>query len=500
MNIKKIKALALLVSLGLILGTLNRFENGKTEHTAYAESLGSVVVNEVAWAGSLENSNDEWIELYNTTGSAIDLSGWLIEDDYTDSYTITAGSIPAHGYFLIEDTETSVPTVTADAVIGLSLANSGDTLILKNSSLTTIDTVNASGGVWYAGSNTTKATMERIDPLTTTDIASNFATATIDKGTPKAKNSTYAGGSTSSTKVEFNLSDETPIKGTLVTATVVVSNVADLFAYGFDINYDATVLEYTQATESAFLSGGASGSTAFNVALLNGQQGTLVVGNAKLGSLNGATGSGDLFELEFEVIGESGTQSGLVFGGNSFLASSSADISADLTNGTITVGTNTISSISGLAIEAGTDLFSLKLNWTAPTTGADSYIVERKKQDGSYIQIATSTTPSFIDSDSVSAGGKIIPQVTYYYRVKAVKNGIQSAYAEINGKELRGIIGDNDRSNRVDGRDIEKLAKKFGLSLSDGGFDAVVDTNYDGIIDGRDLIEIGANFGLTYTS
>lgn len=495
MNIKKIKALALLVSFGLVAGTLNGLESVKVAH---AENLGSVVINEVAWAGSLENSNDEWIELYNTTGSAIDLSGWLVEDDYADTYVITAGTIPAHGYFLIEDTETSVPTVTADAIIGLSLANSGDTLILKNSSLTTIDTINASGGAWYAGNNTTKETMERIDPLTTTDVASNFATSTINKGTPKAKNSTYAGGSTSSTKVEFNLSDETPIKGDTVTATVVVSNVADLFAYGFDLNYDATVLEYTDAIESAFLSGGASGSTAFNVALLNGQPGALIIGNAKLGNLNGISGSGDLFSVEFNVIGESGTESGLIFGGNSFLASSSGDIMADLMNGEIAVGTNTISSISGLVLAAGTDTYSLKLNWTAPTTGADSYIIERKKQDGSYVQIATSTTPSFIDSDSVAGGGKIIPQVTYFYRVKAVKNGIQSAYSEISGQESRGIIGDNDRSNRVDGRDIEKLAKKFGLSISDGGFDAITDTNYDGIIDGRDLIEIGANFGLTY--
>ena len=29
-------------------------------------------------------------------------------------------------------------------------------------------------------------------------------------------------------------------------------------------------------------------------------------------------------------------------------------------------------------------------------------------------------------------------------------------------------------------------------------FDAVKDTNFDGIIDGSDLIDIGASFGMTY--
>ena len=69
---------------------------------AHAASPGSVVINEIAWMGSLDSTSDEWIELYNTTSSDIDLTGWTIDDDGSSTYSITSGVLPANGYFLIE--------------------------------------------------------------------------------------------------------------------------------------------------------------------------------------------------------------------------------------------------------------------------------------------------------------------------------------------------------------------------------------------------------------
>jgi hypothetical protein len=43
---------------------------------AQSPGPGAVVINEVAWGGTAANAAHEWIELYNTTGSAIDLTGW----------------------------------------------------------------------------------------------------------------------------------------------------------------------------------------------------------------------------------------------------------------------------------------------------------------------------------------------------------------------------------------------------------------------------------------
>ena len=69
--------------------------------TVFAATPGDVVINEIAWAGSTDSANDEWIELYNTSNQTVDLAGWVIEDDGVPSYQLT-GIISAHGYFLIE--------------------------------------------------------------------------------------------------------------------------------------------------------------------------------------------------------------------------------------------------------------------------------------------------------------------------------------------------------------------------------------------------------------
>lgn len=474
---------------------------------AAGEGAGSVVINEVAWAGSLDNSNDEWIELYNPTSQSVDLSGWYVEDDYTDKYTIVSGAISSHGYFLIEDNENAVASVTADAVIGLSLANSGDSLILKNASGSVIDSVNVSGGAWYAGSNTTKATMERIDPTVMADSASNFESAVSSNGatgslggailgTPKSQNSVYKGG-ISATKVEFDLSNETPLQGEAITATVIINGASDLFSYGFDVLYDPAKLEYISTKEEKFLSGNGAASTAFDSSLENGQAGKLIVGAARTVSpASGVSGSGNLFAITFKVKGVKDDSLSLVFGGGSFITNSSGDALANFMNASFFVGSNQIDAISNLAIVAGTSNYSLKLSWTAPSSGADDYLIFRKGPDGKFTQIGSTKEVYFVDSDSLSSGGKIIPMIIYEYQVKAVKNGIQSSALSISGSENRGLKGDNNRSGRVDGKDLDNLARHYGAGLADSSFDGLIDTNFDGMIDGSDLIDIGANFGL----
>jgi len=54
----------------------------------------------------------------------------------------------------------------------------------------------------------------------------------------------------------------------------------------------------------------------------------------------------------------------------------------------------------------------------------------------------------------------------------------------------------SNRSGRVDGRDIEKLARSYGTEYGAAEYDALADTTFDGVVDGSDLIDIGANFGL----
>ncbi|HEY6053430.1 MAG TPA: lamin tail domain-containing protein, partial [Gaiellaceae bacterium] len=112
-------------------------------------SPSSVVINEVAWAGtSASTADDEWIELYNPGTLPVDITGWhLYGDDNTvnkvGSPNITLkGTIPGGpngGYFLLEKNEQAT-TVTADQVYTTGdLLNGGERLYLKNSAGTVID-------------------------------------------------------------------------------------------------------------------------------------------------------------------------------------------------------------------------------------------------------------------------------------------------------------------------------------------------------------------------
>lgn len=145
---------------------------------------GDVVINEIAWMGTQVNSNDEWIELYNTTSASIDLTGWtLVSGDGSPNITL-GGSIPAQGFYLLERTDDdSVPDIAADLIYTGELKNNGEgeILELRDSAGNLIDSIDANAG-WPAGNNDTKQTMERVgDGL--------WQNSQSPGGTPKAPNS-----------------------------------------------------------------------------------------------------------------------------------------------------------------------------------------------------------------------------------------------------------------------------------------------------------------------
>jgi len=113
-----------------------------------------VVINEIAWAGTVADASDEWIELYNAGDSDVDLTGWtLAAADATPDFVI-AGENPiivAHGFYLLERTsDTVVATITADKVYTGGLDNDGEALILFDASGIQRDQIDCSAG-WTAG-------------------------------------------------------------------------------------------------------------------------------------------------------------------------------------------------------------------------------------------------------------------------------------------------------------------------------------------------------------
>ncbi|MBC7226680.1 MAG: lamin tail domain-containing protein [Thermoflexales bacterium] len=202
-------------------------------------SPGSVVINEVAWAGTAADSNDEWIELYNTTATTISLSGWrLYSSDGSPSLTLS-GEIPPFGYYLLERTDdNTVSDIPADRIYTGALGDTGEVLTLTNSLGEIMDTTNANGGGWPGGSTTGRLSMERIDP-TAPDTDANWASnngiirngrdasGNPINGTPKCRNSA------ATPLADLTLSKTGPATadpGALVTYTLALRNSGNLTA------------------------------------------------------------------------------------------------------------------------------------------------------------------------------------------------------------------------------------------------------------------------------
>ena len=122
-----------IMSLAFILGTVNSAPALITR----AES--SVTINEVCPKNSTFASTDgnyyDWVELYNSSGSSVDIGGWGISDkaDKPYRFTFPAGTvIPAGGRKVIFFDATAGETNTSIAPFGLS--TSGETLILTDAS------------------------------------------------------------------------------------------------------------------------------------------------------------------------------------------------------------------------------------------------------------------------------------------------------------------------------------------------------------------------------
>ncbi len=146
---------------------------GAAEAEAPSFNPGAVLINEVAWAGTLASTSDEWIELSNAGPGPIALDGWTLTDG-GDIEAALQGEIAPFGLYLLERTgDQTVADISADGVYAGSLNNGGETLELIDPSGLLIDTANAAGGAWPAGDTTARATMERHGAL---DIPGSWST------------------------------------------------------------------------------------------------------------------------------------------------------------------------------------------------------------------------------------------------------------------------------------------------------------------------------------
>ncbi len=110
-----------------------------------------VIISEIMQnPSSVYDSEGEWFEVYNPTNSSVDLNGWKIKDNDSDSHTINGTVIvPAYGFAVLGIKND--PGINGDYVCDYQysnflLANGADEIVILNSSDEEIDRVEYDGG------------------------------------------------------------------------------------------------------------------------------------------------------------------------------------------------------------------------------------------------------------------------------------------------------------------------------------------------------------------
>jgi hypothetical protein len=162
-----------------------------------------VIINEVAWMGTPNSSNDEWIELKNISTQEINISNWqLIDKDNQikiNFSNLKNTKIKPGEFIILERTDDStLPNIPADLIYVGALANTNEGLRLFDANCNLIDEVLANPN-WPAGESQTRRTMER-----TLSLA--WQSSNLSGGTPKAQNSVvgYGGGGGSVSQNNLN--------------------------------------------------------------------------------------------------------------------------------------------------------------------------------------------------------------------------------------------------------------------------------------------------------
>ncbi len=118
----------------------------------------AVAVSEVAWMGSADNANAEWVEL--CTDSSASLAGWsLVAADGQPTVALD-GTLSGCG-ILERTSDDTVPGVAALTVYTGALGNSGEVLELRDAQGQVIDRVDGSNEWAIGGDNTEKLTLQR---------------------------------------------------------------------------------------------------------------------------------------------------------------------------------------------------------------------------------------------------------------------------------------------------------------------------------------------------
>ncbi len=178
----------------------------------------SVIINEINYNSAPEADTEDWVEIYNRSDAAVDISGWIIKDGNDDNeFVFEASTILDAGAYLVivrdlDDFKLVFPNVTnvVDS-IDFNFSNAGELIRLYNSSEELIDQVEYDDeSPWPTEPDGDGPTLELRDPDLNNDLASSWSTSS-GNGTPGSLNSVLSSNETGTdAPLRFKLSQNYP--------------------------------------------------------------------------------------------------------------------------------------------------------------------------------------------------------------------------------------------------------------------------------------------------
>ena len=164
------------------------------------ESRAQIVINEVLQNPNfVDDTNGEWIELFNVGTTDVDINGWTIRDDGTNVHVIDNGGpliVPSEGFLVLG--RSADPSINGNVPVSYSygsaitLGNAADQVILEDQDGIETDRIEYDDGTTFP--DPTGASMELISPLLDNSIGLHWSEAVTawsgnDFGTPGSVNS-----------------------------------------------------------------------------------------------------------------------------------------------------------------------------------------------------------------------------------------------------------------------------------------------------------------------
>lgn len=182
-------AVAVLILLVASILAIQKYQKPVAKTKAAPDNI---IINELMYHAVSDLDNDDYIELYNPTGSTIDISGWCFTAGITGCFggntTVAAGQ-----YIIAAKNIAQAQTtygVTAVLEYGGNLSNSGETVTLTDNSSAVVDTLTYSDhSPWPASPDGSGPSLELKDPNLDNSLYSSWSASLSSGGTPTTQNS-----------------------------------------------------------------------------------------------------------------------------------------------------------------------------------------------------------------------------------------------------------------------------------------------------------------------